>query len=188
MSQPPMFPPPPPGFPPPPPRQRPWVARHKVLTGLLVLVLFGVIGSIANAGKKAETTGTQESVATIVDATTTTASAASEAARVEPTTTRAPTGNAELVLLDDHGKGSKQTKSFKVGKDAAVAYTYDCSGAFADAGYFILEAQPPGEDYSTIMLANTSDKSGSDTSYIHDAGFYYLTVTSVCSWTIKVTG
>ncbi|NNG38854.1 DUF4352 domain-containing protein [Flexivirga sp. ID2601S] len=94
------YPPVPPG---PAPRKRSWFARHKILTGLLALVAFIVVVSVASQGGKSSGDAAASDTATAQGAgaqSTTTEPTDSAAPESEPTTTSAPKDQGK-----DEGKG-----------------------------------------------------------------------------------
>jgi hypothetical protein len=87
-----------------------------------------------------------------------------------------------VKLLDESGRGSKQTATFTVThSDWTVLYTFNCG---ADDGYFGLASA--GDDVQT--LASETERRDSSTSHGHGAGTYRLHVTTVCPWRVVVTG
>ncbi|HTJ70074.1 MAG TPA: hypothetical protein VL551_21235 [Actinospica sp.] len=106
--------------------------------------------------------------------------ATSTATALAPATSAAPT---KTVVLKESGDGIKSTKSFTVGNDWSLAYSYDCSSFGSQGNFQVYEDYPNGD-----VLVNELQEKGSDTTYQHDdAGTHSLEVNSECSWTITVT-
>jgi hypothetical protein len=78
--------------------------------------------------------------------------------------------------------GSFTTQQFTVASDWAVSYSYDCSKISGDDAGFVLSVQ--GGDY--MVPTSKQGIKGEDTYYGHDAGTYYLVITSDCAWHLRV--
>ena len=140
--------------------QRPWVLRHKILTGLGVLVVLGVVVAVAS--------GDQTNTVTVPDPV-------------------APTAAARAVLLSFAGNGMEQSRKFTAAGDWDLAYSYDCA-KFGQSGNFAVEVMGDG---GTPSLSNPGvnelGMKGADVTHEHNGGTYYLSVTSECAWTVRVT-
>lgn len=161
-----------PGYQPPqPPPRKPWVARHKVLTGLIAFGCLIVIGVAANAGSSSSSSAAN---------TATQAAAPSTPAATTAAPSPSPTPTVHTVATYS-GSGIENTPKFTVTDTWKLAYSFDCS-TFGYAGNFQVF-----EDGGLNVLTNdlAVSKSASTMQY-SDAGTHYLEINSECSWTVKV--
>ncbi len=82
------------------------------------------------------------------------------------------------------GNGVKTTEQFDVGDEWIVNWANLEGGDFS---LFQIYAYEPGEDTFGMpkIVANTMTE-GSDVSYVHKAGRFYLEINSVGAWAISV--
>lgn len=83
------------------------------------------------------------------------------------------------VVVDERGSGTKVLKAFTVTSAAEVKYRYNCAGAGGIFQIFV-------EGGSAVMLANTQEIRGADSSYLNEPGTYALTVNTTCNWQLRV--
>lgn len=104
-----------------------------------------------------------------------------------------PSGNSSKstqpqTLLNLSGQGTKQTQKFTTSSDWTLTYSYDCSN-FGTQGNFMVDIyNDDGSLDANDTSVNQLGMNGSDTEYYYDAGTYYLSVNSECSWRITVKG
>jgi hypothetical protein len=153
--------------------QRNWIARHPVLTGLLVLLVIGVIGAAGSSSSNSA-----KSVSAQSDATSTTKS--------QPAATTKPA--AMQVLLDLQGSGTKSTQKFTAASDWDLTWSYDCSG-FGSKGNFMVEVYN-GDGSMSIenQGVNQLGMKDSGVEHYHKGGTFYLSINSECSWTVQARG
>lgn len=174
-GQPPWQPQPP--APQPPQRGRKsWFARHKILTGLGVLVIIGGIGSAVGGSKNspapAPTQAVQPSAAAPV---------ATQAAATTPSA--APAFKPHTVATFT-GSGTQNTARFTVTNTWKLAYSFDCS-SFGSSGNFQVY-EDGGSGGSGASVNDLAASKTSSTWAYNDGGTHYLEVNSECSWTVKV--
>src|SRR3984957_16783251 len=97
--------------------QRNWFSRHKIITGILVVIIFFCI--IGATGSNKSGTSVQ-------------ASSDNSNAGANTQSTSGPT-KAPQTLLDITGSGTKTTQKFTAGGDWDLNWTYDCS-SFGNQG------------------------------------------------------
>lgn len=102
----------------------------------------------------------------------------SAAIPTKPTTPAAPL--ASRTLLDVSGNGIKETQSFAAPAAWQVSYTFDCG---ATDGLFAIYVYQSGT--LSGVAANQIARTGTDTSYQHQAGETYFTVNTTCSWRVQ---
>lgn len=96
-------PPPPQGATQAEPKKRSWFARHKILTGLGVLILLGIVISLANGGKSSAPTASTSAASSSAPSTSTSSTAPAAAATSAPSASSsapapaAPAAPAETV-------------------------------------------------------------------------------------------
>jgi hypothetical protein len=78
--------------------------------------------------------------------------------------------------------GSITTDPFTVGSTWAISWRFDCSKA-GNANTFKLAVQG-GSSY--ILPITKSGLNGSDITYFHQPGTYYIELTTQCAWKIAV--
>jgi hypothetical protein len=132
--------------------------------GLIVLAI--IIGIAASA---ASNSGTPSSSPATFTSSTPKASSAPKTAQ---------------VLLDKTGSGINSTPKFTAGGDWEIDWSYDCG---ADKGNFQIYVYS-GDGSLTDVAANALDVKGSDVSYQHRPGTYYLQMNSGCKWHVIVKG
>jgi hypothetical protein len=137
--------------------------------GLIVLIIAGSIAA-ANGASKSPTTSAPAVFAT---------APASNA----PKASTAPK-TAGTVLLDKTGSGINQTPKFTASGDWEIHWSYDCG---ADKGNFQIFVYS-GDGSLAGVAANALDVKGSDVSYQHRGGTYYLQMNSGCNWHVTVMG
>jgi hypothetical protein len=160
-----------PGYQPPqPPPRKPWIARHKVLTGLIAFGCLIVIIIAANAGGSSSSSS--------AGSTATQAAAPSSA---PGTTAPPPPSFTPHTVATYSGSGIENTPKFTVTASWKLAYSFDCSN-FGTSGNFQVF-----EDGGFNILTNdlAASKSASTMQY-SDAGTHYLQINSECSWTVKI--
>ena len=163
----------PPAWPPQPaaPKQRNWFVRHKVLTGIGVIIIIAIIASAAGSG------GGGSKPANADHPTAAASSAPTQPAAAAPAT-----------LLQTSGNGDKQTAEFTAAGDWGLAYSWDCT-KFGTAGTFA--AMIYGHDGHPSLSNQGPDSNGmkgSDVTHEHHGGTYYLSIISECDWSVTVTG
>jgi hypothetical protein len=87
------------------------------------------------------------------------------------------------VLLDVSGSGQKKTKIFTVTGDATIEYTWDCGDGPAILQIIRYNSKGEPVDFD----ANTIKPRGSDTTYIHERGTFYLNMNTTCNWHVIVS-
>ena len=90
-------------------------------------------------------------------------------------------GQPADVILQLAKSGSTTTDRFTVGSTWAISWQFDCSKAGSD-NTFKLAVQ--GSSYTLPIIK--SGLSGSDTTYFHQPGTYYIELTTQCAWKIAV--
>ena len=92
---------------------------------------------------------------------------------------------APAPVLKDKGVGEKQTQKFRVKKDWALSWTYDCSPA--KQGIFMIWVNE--EDGTTAYEQMSVEKVGgieSGVDHFHRGGTYFLDIDTSCSWQVSV--
>jgi hypothetical protein len=139
------------------------MARNLGVGCLGLLLLIVIIAVAANAGKST---------------TTSTPAVADKSPSAKPAA-------APKVLLDVTGSGIKQTQKFTAGGDWDLEWSYDCA-SFGASGNFVVTAY--GSDGLPAVLTNELGAKGADVTHQHNAGTFYLSVNSECTWHVVVKG
>src|ERR1700722_19287820 len=119
--------------------QRNWFARHKILSGILVVIIFFSIMGAAGSNKSGN------SVPAASDNSNAAANTNSQSAS-------GPT-KAPQMLLDLTGSGTKSTQTFTAGGDWDLDWTYDCSN-FGNQGNFQVMIYNKDGSISTQLPVN----------------------------------
>ncbi|MFD1052139.1 hypothetical protein ACFQ1S_44480, partial [Kibdelosporangium lantanae] len=98
-----------------------------------------------------------------------------------PAPRQAPPGR---TILDLTGDGPKQTDKFTVSGDWHVQWSYDCTKTDTPVDSLVVQVLGGNTEIPVTHLGPT----GADTQAYHDAGTFYLSVSSNCSWHVVVTG
>jgi hypothetical protein len=153
-----------PGYVPPPGRraQKPWPARHKVLTGILAVVALFVVAGIAGAAAG----GTKTKTVTVPGPTVTVTQAA-PAVTVTATATVTPTANA-------------QGQSTQISQDGVYVIGQDIAGGtwHTSGGQQCYEATLGSTDTSNII--DNNNFTGPDT--VSLAGAKAFDISGGCTW------
>lgn len=152
-----------PNLPKPPAPKKGHMARN-LGVGCLGLIILVVIIVVASGGSKSTTTSTP--------------AVADKSPSAKPAA-------APKVLLDVTGSGIKQTQKFTAGGDWDLEWSYDCA-SFGTSGNFVVTAY--GSDGLPAVLTNELGAKGADVTHQHNAGTFYLSVNSECSWHVVVKG
>lgn len=99
-----------------------------------------------------------------------------------------PTPPQPQTLLDISGQGTKQTQQFTTTVNWTLAYNYDCSSFGTQGNFQVVVYNSDGSMDTNDMLVNQLGMNGSDTEYYYDAGTFYLSVNSECSWHVIAKG
>jgi hypothetical protein len=151
-----------------------WFAKHKVLTGILVLIVLAIIGSAINGASN-----TGKSTPAASDKTSSSGNSTSQPAKAAP---------APQVLLDLSGKGTKTTQKFTAGGDWDLNWSYDCTAFGSQGNFQVMIYNGDGSmslDNAAVNQLGTKD---SGVEHYHTGGTFYLTVNSECSWTVQAKG
>jgi hypothetical protein len=112
---------------------------------------------------------------------------------VEPPLTNKPLEaalgpGASYVLFNVHESGDDTIGRFAVATNWDVNWSYDCSEneRGANFNYTVDNAERGGSDAKNVGPSQ-HESSGTGVERYHDAGTFYMTVASKCSWTVKVT-
>jgi hypothetical protein len=84
------------------------------------------------------------------------------------------------------GVGLKKTETFKIEEgNWRVIWNFSAPGAM---GMFIIASYRPGIEEPEDYLANVANElKGSDTSYVHTSGEFYLEINAVnCKWNVSI--
>lgn len=90
------------------------------------------------------------------------------------------------VLLDKTGSGINKTPDFTAGGDWEIDWSYDCSN-FGQSGNFAILVYN-GDGSLNDVATNQLGAKGSDVTYEHQGGTYYLQTNSECDWHLIVKG
>ena len=165
-----------PGYQPPqPPPRKPWIARHKVLSGLIAFGCLIVLIIVANSGGSSSSSGAANTA-------TQAAAPSSAAATTAPPSASPSKPPAAHTVATYSGSGIENTPQFSVTATWKLDYSFDCSD-FGYKGNFIVMEDGSFGAMSVNGLAIS--KSGSSYAY-NDAGTHYLEINSECSWTVKI--
>ena len=165
-----------PGYQPPqPPPRKPWIARHKVLSGLIAFGCLIVLIIVANSGGSSSSSGAANT------ATQATAPSSAAATTAQPSASPSKTPAAHTVATYN-GSGIENTPQFTVTATWKLDYSFDCTD-FGYQGNFIVMEDGTFGAMSVNGLAMS--KSGSSYAY-NDGGTHYLKINSECSWTVKI--
>ena len=165
-----------PGYQPPqPPPRKPWIARHKVLSGLIAFGCLIVLIMVANSGGSSSSSGAANT------ATQAAAPSSAAAATAPPSASPSKTPVAHTVATYS-GSGIENTPQFTVTATWKLDYSFDCSN-FGYQGNFIVMEDGTFGAMSVNGLAMS--KSGSSYAY-NDGGTHYLEINSECSWSVKI--
>lgn len=99
-----------------------------------------------------------------------------------------PTPPQPQTLLDISGQGNKQTQKFTTSGDWTLTYNYDCSQAGGTGNFMVDIYNDDGTPDTSDTSVNELGASGTDIEYYYDAGTFYLSINSECSWHVTVKG
>jgi hypothetical protein len=95
----------------------------------------------------------------------------------------ASASSASGVLLDVHGTGMKQTKSFTVTGEVTLQYAYTCNGV----GNFSIMRYSEGGSFPVAVDVNELKSQNSDSTELHARGTFYLQISGgICDWHVTV--
>lgn len=142
---------------------RNWFAKHKVLTGILGLLIFVVfVSSFASTD------------------TANTVDESSNESKVENKTGETKEKKKGYVkVLSFKGSGQKKSESFKITGDR-FKIAYDCRGDLCQAW-----ASKPGSDFAHESIMNTTEPIKDET-IIYESGEWYIEVNSIGTWSMTV--
>ena len=133
--------------------------------GLIVgLITLGIIGSFATGNSSSNSPGQSQNHAAS-----------------SPLPSPSPT-----VLLDKEGSGIDKTQQFTAPGDWEIDWTYDCSNFGQNGNFQIFVYNSDGS--LADLGANQVGAKGSDTTYEHRGGTFYLQMNSECKWHVIVKG
>jgi hypothetical protein len=101
-----------------------------------------------------------------------------------PATPAAPA--AKKVLLDKKGSGINTTKKFTAAGEWEIDWSYNCASFGSKGNFQIYVTSSDGSNDD--VAANELGAKGSDISYEHQGGTYYLEMNSECNWHVIVKG
>jgi hypothetical protein len=88
------------------------------------------------------------------------------------------------VVLTALGSGTKNTASFYTGSDWSITYSFACAGSGGQDNFGVTVYDSGWKSDTPI---NVRAAKGSNTAYEHgNWGTHHLSVTTECSWTLKV--
>ena len=90
------------------------------------------------------------------------------------------------TVLNVRGSGTKSTKTFTVGDEWDLGWSYNCSGFSDGTGNFIVSIERKGGGVSTQVGVNQLGANGDSTEHYHDGGTFFLEINSECTWAVKV--
>ncbi len=106
--------------------------------------------------------------------------------------TSTPTPSAAVAesqtLLKISGSGSKTTEKFTVAGDWDLNWTYDCKNFGQSGNFQVFIFTDDGQMSFNNSPVNQLGMSDSGVEHYHKGGTYYLTMNSVCKWSIEVKG
>lgn len=150
------------------------ITRRRVLIGVGFVLALAVVASLVR-----EDPGASSSPSPVAASTEPTAPPSEHAAST-------PAQPAEPVtLLDTAGSGIQNSTTFTTSSPWTLAYTYDCA-AFGQAGNFQVYVYSPPENLEGIAV-NELDTQGAASTQQYGTGEFYLSMNSVCDWTVGVT-
>jgi len=91
-----------------------------------------------------------------------------------------------VVLLDKRGSGINKTQEFTAAGDWQIDWSYDCANFGHNGNFQIFVYNSDGS--LADLAANELGAKGSDTSYEHQGGTFYLQMNSECNWHVIVKG
>jgi hypothetical protein len=91
-----------------------------------------------------------------------------------------------VVLLDKPGSGINKTQEFTAAGDWQIDWSYDCANFGQNGNFQIFVYNSDGS--LADLAANELGAKGSDTSYEHQGGTFYLQMNSECNWHVIVKG
>ena len=109
----------------------------------------------------------------------------SNPAASSPAASTAPV--ALKVLLDKTGSGTNTTPKFTAGGDWEIDWSYNCTGFGGGTGNFQVYVYN-GDGTPSDVAVNELGAKGSDVTYEHQGGTYYLEMNSECNWHVIVKG
>lgn len=143
----------------------------------------GVVGLVVIVAIAAAVGGSKTTNSTAANVQSTTAATRQTSGAAPISSSAAPAAPAKTVVLTKSGEGLVKTKSFTVGDDWSLTYSFDCSSFGMQGNFQVYEDYPDGQ-----VLVNALAKKGSDVTYqTGDAGKHSLEVSSECDWKITVT-
>lgn len=176
-------------FTPPPLRPKPKRSKKVLWIGLGVLGVLIVISALTNHGKNAP----GQNAASTDTATSTQAATPLTSYSLDPS----PVTNASDVLavgappvtrtaLSISGTAIKKTKTFTVGDEWSIKYSFDCANFGSQGNFQVYVYVSDGSLVDTPV--NVLATKGSDTTYEHASpGTFYLEINSECDWQVTVT-
>ncbi len=157
--------------------QRNFFSRHKIITGILALIILSVIGSAMN---KPSTTTTASPTTAATAPVTAPVVTPAPTPTVAPVVTPAPTWTKVASWA---GSSTKNTENFTItGSEWRIVWT--CTSA-PSGGIFQIYTYGKGQDL--IGVAANSQGTDADTSYQHEgAGTYHLTINTTDKYTVLI--
>jgi hypothetical protein len=110
-DQTPQYPQPPYGAPQPEPKRKSWFARHKIMTGLLVIVVLAIIGSAMGSGSgssSSDNTASDNTASTSNDSSSTSDNSNDSATDAQPAS-NPDEGTVEIIVKSTQSKGGSVT-------------------------------------------------------------------------------
>lgn len=99
-----------------------------------------------------------------------------------------PTTNPVPVFMKEwSGTGTKITETFTARAPWAIEWEYTCEQMDdTDVGLFVVHVYREGENFPIAAVGPAANQSGTDISYIHQSGNFYLEIiSSFGSWNVK---
>lgn len=93
------------------------------------------------------------------------------------------------TLIEITGNGTKTTQKFTATGDWDLIWAYDCSNFITQkAAFQVFNYTGDGDVLTGNAPVNQLGGKDSGVEHYHKGGTYYLVVSSVCSWSVKVQG
>lgn len=168
---------------------RNWFVRHKIITGILILIIIGIIAS-AGGSKDKGSNKTADSTPAAPDniASTTANNSASNSTAAKASAPAQNPTPATQTLLDLTGSGTKTTQKFTAGGDWDLNWTYNCAKFSSQGNFQVMIYNGDGSMSVDNSIVNQLGSKDSGVEHYHTGGTFYLVVNSECAWTIKVQG